>query len=251
MKDAGYYKNLYRDFITSRKKRKQIFDYMENHHIKPRCMGGIDNKKNMVLLNPKEHYFAHLLLYKSYPKNVGLKRALGAMVYGSRLRPHKALNSRAYQKIRDIVTIKMPKKNDLLKLYFVDKLSYKKIGKILNVSDMTVCKWFKLYNINAKNNRDYSFSKPLKSQLVGKSPYHIKKEFNVSLSLVYKWLKFYNINLPKLIGIKKPRPSKKDLNTLYNIKKFSIKNISKHYNVSMPLVRVWFKELKIKKIRNK
>jgi len=46
--------------------------YYEDHHIIPQCMGGTDAKRNMVLLNLKEHFICHKLLTKIYPKHVGI-----------------------------------------------------------------------------------------------------------------------------------------------------------------------------------
>ncbi len=40
--------------------------YSENHHIIPKCLGGLNNKENMVLFTAREHYIAHLLLTKMY-----------------------------------------------------------------------------------------------------------------------------------------------------------------------------------------
>lgn len=37
---------------------------LERHHIIPRSMGGKDDAGNIVLLTPKQHYIAHLLLFK-------------------------------------------------------------------------------------------------------------------------------------------------------------------------------------------
>lgn len=37
---------------------------LEQHHIKPRSMGGSDNANNLVLLTVREHFLAHLLLFK-------------------------------------------------------------------------------------------------------------------------------------------------------------------------------------------
>ena len=34
----------------------------ENHHIIPKCVGGIDARHNTVLLTPKEHFICHKLL---------------------------------------------------------------------------------------------------------------------------------------------------------------------------------------------
>jgi hypothetical protein len=40
--------------------------YYEKHHIVPRWLNGKDTKDNLVLFTAKEHYIAHLLLWKHY-----------------------------------------------------------------------------------------------------------------------------------------------------------------------------------------
>lgn len=46
--------------------------YVERHHILPRCLGGTDDKSNIVELTPEEHYVAHQLLVKIHPNHYGL-----------------------------------------------------------------------------------------------------------------------------------------------------------------------------------
>lgn len=53
--------------------------YYESHHIIPKCMGGTDDKSNLVLLAAEEHYTAHLLLVKMYPNESGLLFAANVM----------------------------------------------------------------------------------------------------------------------------------------------------------------------------
>lgn len=43
--------------------------YYERHHIVPKCLGGNNEKSNLVLLTAREHFLAHRILYKMYPKN--------------------------------------------------------------------------------------------------------------------------------------------------------------------------------------
>jgi hypothetical protein len=38
--------------------------YLESHHIIPKCLGGSNDKENLVLLTAREHYICHLLLAK-------------------------------------------------------------------------------------------------------------------------------------------------------------------------------------------
>lgn len=63
------YERIYISFIESRKKKQTEFlseDYIEIHHILPRCMGGTDKLDNLIKLTPEDHFFAHLLLAKAY-----------------------------------------------------------------------------------------------------------------------------------------------------------------------------------------
>lgn len=57
--------------------------YYEKHHIIPRCMGGSNSRSNLVLLTPEEHYLAHQLLVKIYPKNHSLIKAATIMTAGN------------------------------------------------------------------------------------------------------------------------------------------------------------------------
>ena len=62
------YHSIYQKLINTRRilvrsKKNGIF---ENHHIFPKCLGGTNDKENKILLTPKEHYIAHLLLVRMY-----------------------------------------------------------------------------------------------------------------------------------------------------------------------------------------
>lgn len=62
------YSYIYYNLIHKAKHRS-LDGYKEKHHIVPKCVGGDDNPDNLVELTPEEHYVAHLLLIKIYPKN--------------------------------------------------------------------------------------------------------------------------------------------------------------------------------------
>lgn len=72
---------------------------LESHHIIPRCMGGQDGR--MVLLTSKEHYIAHHLLHRAYPKDRGLSLAFWWMCHGSRLcKRDRRITSRSFAEAR-------------------------------------------------------------------------------------------------------------------------------------------------------
>lgn len=69
------YEKIYNDLIN-RGKNRILDKYTEFHHIIPKCMGGTDDSNNLVELTPEEHYVAHQLLAKIYPKNNALSKAV-------------------------------------------------------------------------------------------------------------------------------------------------------------------------------
>jgi hypothetical protein len=81
------YKKHY-DVLIERAKSRIVQGYTENHHVIPKCIGGTDNKDNLVRLTPEEHYVAHQLLVKIYPNNSPLINAAVMMVSG---RPNNKL----------------------------------------------------------------------------------------------------------------------------------------------------------------
>ena len=59
----------YIDNILNTRGRFSCVGYKERHHIIPKCLGGKNNKENLIDLYPQEHYEAHKLLASEYPDN--------------------------------------------------------------------------------------------------------------------------------------------------------------------------------------
>lgn len=73
------YKRIYDNLILKRKTNILNDGYFERHHILPKCLGGTNDKSNIINLTPEEHYLAHQLLVKIHPEHKGLKYALYMM----------------------------------------------------------------------------------------------------------------------------------------------------------------------------
>lgn len=67
--------------LIDRARVRLLESYTERHHIVPRCIGGSDDKDNLVDLTPEEHYLAHQLLVKMYPGHRGI--AYAAILMGA------------------------------------------------------------------------------------------------------------------------------------------------------------------------
>lgn len=60
------------DALIERARHRVAEGYLEKHHVVPKCLGGSDDPRNLVMLTAEEHYVAHQLLVKLNPGNVNL-----------------------------------------------------------------------------------------------------------------------------------------------------------------------------------
>lgn len=101
------YTKIYNELMLSRKniKRDKKTGIFENHHIIPKCLNGNNTKENMVLLTPKEHYIAHLLLTQMYDgKNKAKMCYALLMMCGNNKFQNRVVSSRQYEYAKNIVS---------------------------------------------------------------------------------------------------------------------------------------------------
>lgn len=87
----------YRRFIESRPERlweTKKENNLHKHHIYPKSLGGSDNIENLILLTPREHFIAHMILYKC-----GYKEMISTFWYMTNSKRHyiSNLSSRQYE----------------------------------------------------------------------------------------------------------------------------------------------------------
>lgn len=101
------YKKIYNNLMVKAKGENRIKSsntYYEAHHIQPKSFGGEGDCRNtmhpnIVLLTPKEHYIAHLLLVAIYPKSPAMHKALWNMCNVKKDIRHKS-SAKTYCRIR-------------------------------------------------------------------------------------------------------------------------------------------------------
>lgn len=83
------YQKIYNQIIERAQTEKRVKikggEYYEKHHIQPRCLGGSNDKSNLVLLTAREHFLCHRLLCEIYPNDRKLAYSLWMMCNGSNL----------------------------------------------------------------------------------------------------------------------------------------------------------------------
>lgn len=79
------YKEFIQNILDTRGRFNCGNEYHERHHIVPKCLGGTNNKENLIDLFAREHFIAHQLLAKENPDNNKLVHAWALM---SRINNH-------------------------------------------------------------------------------------------------------------------------------------------------------------------
>lgn len=96
------YQKIYDQLVEKRRNfplfKKQDY-YCETHHIVPKCMGGSNEKENLVNLYAKEHFIAHLLLTKIYLNNFKILTAFIIMCGNLN---YKKVSSKEYSTLREL-----------------------------------------------------------------------------------------------------------------------------------------------------
>ena len=137
--------------------------YVERHHRKPKCLGGSDDESNLVYLEARVHYIAHLLLCASYDwKNKGLNYAFFNMSNYSKF--GKRQHSKMYDKAKRLHQESIMENNgkytkeeifNIYKLTFENRLKPRQVCKLLDINYNTYKKikngtrysfWFKEYH---------------------------------------------------------------------------------------------------------
>jgi len=98
------YSALYTRLIESRQRlNRQYSTYCgyERHHILPKSLGGSNKKENLVVLTPREHCLAHMILAKMYEGEQKAKMCF-ALISLAKLRNknRQFITSREYDRLR-------------------------------------------------------------------------------------------------------------------------------------------------------
>tara|TARA_R110002167_G_scaffold362214_1_gene581191 strand:+ start:129 stop:680 length:552 start_codon:yes stop_codon:yes gene_type:complete len=91
------YEKVYYQIIEQAGNR-HVDGYVEWHHIVPRCLGGSDDRDNLVPLTAREHFICHWLLTRMHPDHNGLRYAAHMMSGGEN---RGRISSRTYKELRE------------------------------------------------------------------------------------------------------------------------------------------------------
>lgn len=160
------YSKVYNLLCERGQKTRNCSEYVERHHIIPKCMGGDDSIHNITTLTYREHYIAHLLLTKIYPEHRGVNYALLCMI---RKQPtgERIYNSRIFETVkrkfskfkRLYCTIQNPGKTDNARIAAKNRMNDPKRNPIsIDPSKNRTCQPIRVYFDNGTS-REYTYAK--------------------------------------------------------------------------------------------
>lgn len=95
------YNEFIRNILETRGRFACGNEYHERHHITPKCLGGLDEKDNLVDLFAKEHFIAHKMLAEENPENDSLVFAWCCMAFAKNDYEHRyELSPEEYEEAR-------------------------------------------------------------------------------------------------------------------------------------------------------
>lgn len=105
--NGSKYFTWYANLIKRALIREELNGYSEKHHILPFSMGGPNEKANYVKLTSREHFLAHLMLFRFVKSGHQYKMAR-ALVLMNQIDK----SSRTYAKLRSVISEKMSGPNN-------------------------------------------------------------------------------------------------------------------------------------------
>jgi hypothetical protein len=99
------YEKIYYQIVRKAKSESRVKSpdiYYECHHIIPRCIGGSNNKDNLVLLTAREHFICHWLLSRIYTDNKKLIYSFHAMCKQNKSGKRYIPSSRVYAEAKEL-----------------------------------------------------------------------------------------------------------------------------------------------------
>ena len=106
------YEKFINEILNTRGRFNCGDEYHERHHIVPRCMGGTNNKDNLIDLYAREHFIAHKLLAEENPDNSKLIHAWALMSRLNNCKGKYELTPKEYEEAK-IAFIKLLKDKPL------------------------------------------------------------------------------------------------------------------------------------------
>jgi hypothetical protein len=185
---SHHFLNRYIRLIDEYQKRPTPFEG-EFHHIVPTCIGGTDDKDNIIKLGYREHYIAHYILAKAFSYK-GLWFAFNCMrrVCASKSVLYEAARKHISKAISELNTGKKHDKK------FRDEVSKRFTGKVtvkdrLGVTSLVSCNDSRyisgelVYYRTGSKHKKSTLEKMVKnSGVVGKKEYHDKNKKSYYLS---------------------------------------------------------------------
>lgn len=184
------------------KEKKNKIKVFEKHHILPKCLGGENNKSNLVLLLPKEHFICHRLLCKIHPNHRGLRFAMWKLILSNGKGPtvnqqRYIPSARVYESIRieHISYMSSSQKGKSPVERFGE--NGKKIKLFSSIDNVMIGNsiykiWVKKYGKEEADRKMLTYKKNIANSKIGKHSKRIKCKYCGLETIVTNIVRFHN-----------------------------------------------------------
>lgn len=174
LENNSHYLNRYVKFINS---RTTTIGYVEAHHILPRSLfvEFINEPTNIIKLSAREHFIAHWLLYKAYPRYYKMKHAFWIMCNGCGHHTYLNQKSKTYETLRLIVSQNMSKRLSVNNPYTAPHIKQKIIDKHGGIGNGSIA----IYEKQKKTLIEkYGYDNPFKNpEFIKNIPDRVRKDW--------------------------------------------------------------------------
>lgn len=205
------------------------FEYAHYHHIKPKCMGGTNEKSNLIWLTPEQHFIAHWMLAKAYPNHriwfaiVRMKKYIGNVLNPKLFHLAVCHNTpKCPEELKKKLSILRRKltENQVLEIVHLAKtteLSRNDLASMFNVNEQTIeailhgRTWTWLTGFDKNNNlkkKEYKVTNRTKEKLL--------KSNGVTKDKVLQCVELLKLHLPLEEIVEKTGLEKKSITSIYN-----------------------------------
>jgi hypothetical protein len=189
-----YYEKIYNQIIE-RARVRVLKEYKERHHIIPKCLGGSNDKENLVNLTAKEHFICHKLLCEMYPDNDKLKFALWAMcnLKNTAHQRNYIISASEYSYIREMISVSKTGKNSRSSRYIPSAETRKKLSDA-NKGQVPWNKGLEGYRKGILQTEDHKdkISKALKGRIISEDTKKKMSESRIGMIRVKKECPYCN-----------------------------------------------------------
>lgn len=188
-----WYQKIYNQIIEKRFNNPLTSGYYEIHHIIPKCLGGTNDRNNLIAVSAREHYICHALLLRIYKGTKFYYKLLRAFICMSRDNYGHRYTSKLYEYAKQKFSIFRKRElkhfNPSTGWYWITN---KETGEHIRITQDELSNYDKTKFIRGRKSSEYFNRIKLWKESLLEKEINKQKEFLEKKKLYTKWYEICN-----------------------------------------------------------